>query len=41
MVEASAELEPQAKQQLLRRVDESIHETQQYHSRESGPNRDR
>ena len=30
MVEASAELEPQAKQQLLRRVDESIRETQQY-----------
>ncbi|HEY2148090.1 MAG TPA: hypothetical protein VGH32_09145, partial [Pirellulales bacterium] len=29
MVESSAELEPQAKQQLLRRVDESIHQTQQ------------
>ncbi|HKD36365.1 MAG TPA: hypothetical protein VKB78_06175, partial [Pirellulales bacterium] len=30
MVETSAELEPQAKQQLLRRVDESIHQTQQF-----------
>jgi general secretion pathway protein D len=30
MVETTADLEPQAKQQLLRRVDESIHEMQQY-----------
>ncbi|HEV3416297.1 MAG TPA: hypothetical protein VG056_05775, partial [Pirellulales bacterium] len=30
MVETTADLEPQARQQLLRRVDESIHEMQQY-----------